>query len=108
MKKILMAAAAVTVLTTGVHAQEKAVSEFNRFFGDNTLRIDYIFAGTASTQEIYLDEMSSAPGWAGRRVNLDKVPVAGNGCISLRDSTTAQVIYRQSFSTLFQEWQTTE
>ena len=38
--KILMAAAAVTVLTTGVHAQEKAVSEFNRFFGDNTLRID--------------------------------------------------------------------
>lgn len=108
MKKILMAAAAVTVLTTGVHAQEKAVSEFNRFFGDNTLRIDYIFAGTASTQEIYLDEMSSAPGWAGRRVNLDKVPVAGNGCISLRDSATAQVIYRQSFSTLFQEWQTTE
>ena len=57
--KILMAAAAVTVLTTGVHAQEKAVSEFNRFFGDNTLRIDYIFAGTASTQEIYLDEMLS-------------------------------------------------
>ena len=44
-----------------------------------TLRIDYIFSGTDRSQEISLDEMSCFDGWAGRTVNLDKVPVRGNG-----------------------------
>ena len=52
--------------------------------------------------------MSSFEGWAGRRVNLDEVPVRGNGQITMTDKTSGKVIYRQSFSTLFQEWQTTE
>lgn len=75
---------------------------------DKTLRIDYIFSGTDKTQEISLDEMSAFEGWAGRRVNLDKVPVAGNGQICMRNAATGEILYRQSFSTLFQEWQTTE
>ena len=75
---------------------------------DKTLRVDYIFSGTDKTQEISLDEMSSFDGWAGRRVNLDKVPVAGNGQICMTDASTGEILYRQSFSTLFQEWQTTE
>ena len=75
---------------------------------DKTLRVDYIFSGTDKTQEISLDEMSSFDGWAGRRVNLDKVPVAGNGQICMKNASTGEILYRQSFSTLFQEWQTTE
>ena len=49
---------------------------------DKTLRIDYIFSGTDKVQEISLDEMSSFDGWAGRRVNMDEVPVRGNGQIA--------------------------
>ncbi len=75
---------------------------------DKTLRVDYIFSGTDKTQEISIDEMSSFDGWAGRRVNLDKVPVAGNGQICMKNASTGEILYRQSFSTLFQEWQTTE
>ena len=75
---------------------------------DKTLRVDYIFSGTDKSQEISLDEMSCFDGWAGRRVNLDEVAVRGNGQISMRDVQTGRVLYRQSFSTLFQEWQTTE
>ena len=75
---------------------------------DKTLRVDYIFSGTDKSVEISLDEMSCFDGWAGRRVNLDEVPVRGNGQISLTDETSGEVLYRQSFSTLFQEWQTTE
>ena len=73
-----------------------------------TLRVDYIFSGTDRSQEIALDAMSRLDGWAGRRVNLDEVPVRGNGQISLTDKASGKVLYRQSFSTLFQEWQTTE
>ena len=75
---------------------------------DKTLRVDYIFSGTDKSVEISLDEMSCFDGWAGRRVNLDEVPVRGNGQISLTDVASGEVLYRQSFSTLFQEWQTTE
>ena len=73
-----------------------------------TLRLDYIFSGTDKTQEIALDEMYSFDGWAGRTVNMDKVELRGNGQISLTDKATGNVLYVQSFSTLFQEWQTTE
>ena len=75
---------------------------------DRTLRVDYIFSGNDNIQEISLDEMSCFEGWAGRRVNMDSIPVRGNGQISLADKATGKVLYRQSFSTLFQEWQTTE
>ena len=75
---------------------------------DRTLRVDYIFSGTDKSQEISLDEMSTFDGWAGRRVNLDEAPLRGNGQISLTDAASGDVLFRQSFSTLFQEWQTTE
>lgn len=78
------------------------------FAQEKTLRVDYIFSGTDKIQQISLDEMSCFDGWAGRRVNLDKAPLKGNGQISLRDKSSCKTIYVQSFSTLFQEWQTTE
>ena len=75
---------------------------------DRTLRIDYIFSGTADTQEISLDELSCFDGWYGRCKNLDTLALKGNGQISMRSAQTGQILYIQSFSTLFQEWQTTE
>ena len=95
MKSIITVISSI-LLSVGLLAQEK------------TLRIDYIFSGTDKTQEIALDEMSSFDGWAGRRVNMDDVPVRGNGQIVMTDKANGEVLYRQSFSTLFQEWQTTE
>ena len=75
---------------------------------ERTLRVDYIFSGTDRSQEISLDEMLCFDGWAGRSVNLTEAPLKGNGQISLTDLATGEILYRQSFSTLFQEWQTTE
>lgn len=72
-----------------------------------TLRVDYIFTGTDKTCSISVDELRSLKGWAGRRVNMQNVPVKGNGAAFMRD-TSGQVLYATSFSTLFQEWQATE
>jgi hypothetical protein len=52
--------------------------------------------------------MTCFDGWAGRRHNLDSVALKGNGQICMKDIQTGKVLYRQSFSTLFQEWQATE
>ena len=75
---------------------------------NQTLRVDYTFSGTAKSAEISLDELSCSDGWYGRKVNLDKVPVRGNGQICMTDCHSGDTLYRMSFSTLFQEWQTTE
>lgn len=75
---------------------------------EQTLRVDYMFSGTDKSVEISLDEMSRFDGWAGRRTNLKEVPVRGNGQICMTDAQTGDTLYRMSFSTLFQEWQTTE
>ena len=88
--------AAAFLMSLALNAQEK------------TLRVDYIFSGTDKSSEISLRQMYSHDGWAGRRVNMSDVPVRGNGQISMTDPATGEVLYRQSFSTLFQEWQTTE
>ena len=80
--------------------------DFDRYFEDATLRLDYIFAGNAERQTIAVDELSRIPHWYGKHDRLAEVPVEGNGQIVVRDHRTQKVIYRNSFSTLFQEWLT--
>lgn len=41
-----------------------SAQNFNDYFADKTLRLDYIFTGNATRQEICLDELCSLPGWA--------------------------------------------
>lgn len=77
---------------------------FSDYFTEKTLRLDYVFTGDASQQAIYLDELVQLPQWAGRHHHLDDLPLEGNGEITVRDKASAQVIYRTSFSSLFQEW----
>jgi hypothetical protein len=48
------------------------------------------------------------PRWYGRRTHLAELPLAGNGQITVRSHRSQQVIYRHSFSTLFQEWLATD
>ena len=77
---------------------------FSDYFENRTLRTDYLFTGNADQQEVCLDELTEMPGWAGRRHRLDELPLAGNGEITMTDKASGKVIYRTSFSSLFQEW----
>ena len=82
--------------------------EFSKYFENNTLRVDYIFSGDSKHQSIALDELCEMPGWAGRHVNLDSLPLHGMGQITMTDIKSGRVIYKTSFSTLFQEWTATD
>ena len=95
MRRFVLSLIAV-LMAAGLYAQDK------------TLRVDYIFSGTDKATEISLERLYSFDGWAGRRANTDSVPVKGNGQISMTDALTGEIIYMHSFSTLFQEWKTTE
>lgn len=90
---------------TTAHAQNVAHAAFQEIFSDSTLRLDYIFSGNATTQRISLDKLNLLPHWYGKRNRLAELPVEGNGQITVRKHNTKEVVYRNSFSTLFQEWQ---
>lgn len=90
----------VVLSALGISAQD-----FNSWFQDKTLRIDYIFSGNDHEQHIAVDELCQSPRWYGKRQRLAELPMEGNGQITVRDSVSGKIIYRNSFSTLFQEWQ---
>ena len=78
--------------------------DFDQYFEDNTLRLDYIMAGNATEQHVYLEQLYKQPRWAGRRNRLSEKPLNGNGQLTVRDHLSHEVIYVWTFSTLFQEW----
>ncbi len=99
MKKIIIVL--LVLITPKTFSQD-----FNNYFVDKTLRLDYVFSGDVSKQEISLDKLNVMPGWYGKRQRLTEVPVEGNGQIIVKLHATHETIYRNSFSTLFQEWLT--
>ena len=90
------------IATTTLSAQQ-----FDAHFNDATLRLDYTFMGNATEQYIALSDISATENWWGRRTNLNSVPLKGNGDLTLTDKESGEVIYKTSFSSLFQEWITT-
>ena len=50
----------ICVLGLQAHAQQ-----FNDYFEDATLRIDYIFAGNVHEQHVTLDKLNRLPRWYG-------------------------------------------
>ena len=80
---------------------------FSDCFADTTLRVDFVLSATAGTERnvtVAFSGLSRTQGWAGRRVNLDRVAVPGNGDVTVTDAVTGDTLYMQSFSTLFHEW----
>ena len=103
MKPIILSLTCLFCIVLHISAQE-----FNQFFTNKTLRVDYIFSGDANSQTVYLEELSQLPTWAGRRHYLSELPLKGNGEIRMKTLDTDECIYRTSFSSLFQEWVLTD
>lgn len=95
MKRILFFICTFFAVSSG-YAQQ-----FDALFRDSTLRIDYIFAGNAISQSIYVDKLNMMAGWYGKHRRLAEVPVEGNGQIIVRRHHSEEIIYKNSFSTLF-------
>ena len=96
-------AAWLLLASTAIHAQQ-----FETYFTEQTLRVDYVFTGNEQGQQIALDELIATPGWAGRRHHLAEMPLKSHGQLVMRDKETGQTIYATSFSSLFQEWTATD
>lgn len=104
MKQILYIRLIVLLSLLPLHLE---AVEFSELFIDSTLRIDYTYAGNSLEQMIAVKDIKTSNHWYGRRNNLSATPLKGNGSFTLYSALSNRVLYRGSFSSLFQEWLTT-
>lgn len=100
-----------TLLSTSLAlmmAMPMQAQKFEDNFENKTLRLDYIVAGDSVNQAIYFEQAYSNPTWAGRKTRLDEKFLNGNGQVTVYEHGTNKVLYVNTFSTLFQEWQLTQ
>lgn len=90
-----------------IHVLQTGSVNFEQFFLDKTLRIDYLFAGNDHETNVYLWQLKEEPLWGGHRNNLIDLWNSGNYRFSLYDSVSGQLLFRKGFSSLFEEFQGT-
>jgi hypothetical protein len=84
-----------------------AQSDFDKYFTNKVLRFDFMLAGDYQKTLVYPVGMKEELFWAGSNTNLINPFNSGNFRYELFDLDGKKLIYSRSFSTLFQEWQTT-
>ncbi len=81
---------------------------FNQYFDNKTLRLDYYHTGNSIEDSYSFDELIEEPYWGGSKTNLlDKFDY-GKYKFIVKDYDSGIEIYSRTYSTLFSEWQTTD
>jgi hypothetical protein len=81
---------------------------FDDYFEDKTLRLDYYHSGDKENNFYSFDEMIEEPYWGGSKVNLVDKFNYGKYKFEVHDKASNNLIYSRGYSTIFNEWQTTE
>lgn len=92
-------------LTLFVYAKSEA--QFNKYFEEKTLRLDYFHCGNAESEQFFFDELIQEPYWAGSKTNLIDAKANGSQLVEVRLPDSNELIYSRGFGTLFGEWQST-
>lgn len=98
----------LTIALAGCTAVASAQVDFNTYFENKSLRIDFALNGNAKEQSAALIGAREEPVWGGPKKNLVDQFNYGGYFVRVHDSATSQVIYSRGFNTLFEEWRTTE
>ena len=82
--------------------------DFDKYFTNSTMRVDYCHIGTKGQEQITLDKVYEESTWPGSRVNLLDTLNLGDCFVKVSDLRTNMLLYSRGYSTVFGEWQTTE
>ncbi len=109
---ILAMAAAITSCSTTRKAESaEAIVQhdvnYSDYFTDKTMRYDFHHAGNSVKEYYYFDKLIREGEWAGSRVSLINPFDYGEQHFRIIDAASGNVIYKNNYCTLFNEWQTT-
>lgn len=81
---------------------------FATHFTDKTMRVDYNHTGTKGEETFALDKVYEEGPWPGSRTRLVDNLNLGEYMMRVYDVASASLIYSRGFSSIFNEWQSTE
>ena len=85
MKRVLLSIITLLLALTGLAARD-----FDQDFENATLRLDYVFTGSATHQAIYWRQSFKTGPWAGRRQHLSRPLLKGNGQVRVLDPDSGE------------------
>lgn len=80
---------------------------YQAFFTDSTMRVDYYHTGTAAEELFSLDQVYLEGPWPGSKTRLLDSLHLGKYLAKVYDVQTDQLLFSFSYNTVFGEWQTT-
>lgn len=85
-----------------------SAQQYGEFFSDSTMRVDYHHTGTKGQESMALDKVYLEGPWPGSRTQLIDQLNRGDYLLRVFDFGTNALIYSHGYSTMFNEWQTTD
>ncbi len=80
---------------------------FQDYFKDQTMRLDYYHTGTAEEEHFSLDKMVNDGIWAGNKDQLIDGLRLGKYFFEIQEPETGKVLYSRGYSSIYGEWETT-
>ena len=97
----------VFVLVAFVFSNLLIAQDFEKYFAEGSLRVDYYHGGNDSEEFISNDALYHEPFWGGSKINLLDTFNYGHYKFEVFDSASNTMIYSKGYSTLFGEWRYT-
>lgn len=85
-----------------------AFAQFNEWFTNASLRVDYTLTGTDKTTSYALKELIREPYWSGSTTNLIDDLEFGNYIVKVFEPGTDHLLFSKGYQNLYGEWQTTD
>ena len=89
-----------------VTVENKGPVDFDTYFLDKTLRLDYYHSGTATEEHFAVDKIFSDGPWGGsKNILIDEIEL-GLYFFEITDKETNTLLYSRGLQSIFGEWQT--
>ena len=94
----------IVLLSNVLYAQ----NDFNSWFVDKTLRMDYSVICDSGNEETMFNSFNESDYWGGEKFVVDSCDHYGDYYMELSDALSKKILYTYSYSNLTKEWQSTE
>ncbi len=95
-----------SLLLVLVSCESQTGVDFNKYFMEGSLRIDYFHAGDATSETVEIDAVYQYEGWAGSKINLLDTIDYGAYVYKIYNAK-GKLIYSKGFDSYFKEYQLT-
>ena len=85
-----------------------ACAQFDNYFTEASLRVDYCLTGNHNTTTISLKELIREPYWSGSKTNLVDDLEFGSYIVKVFEAGTDHLLFSKGYQNLYGEWQTTD